>query len=290
MHISLDRSIWIRNNSTSSSYKFRIHQYDFDSDTTSMEENADMNETEGELVTVERNRNPKVVLGSLSIIILVTAVVLGITLSDRNDSSTNSIGDEMPPPQEQVVPGEQDPIGIEIEENIVLPPLETGEVVILGDPIPVDPEIGYLAPSFKAQLNDGSEPVTIDPADGTVRLIGFFAHWCPHCQREVPRVAKWLEENGVPTEIEILAISTAVREGTPNYPPSEWFLKERWPTDILVDNEDNALAAAYGLAGFPYWVLIDATGRIAFRSSGELTEEQFGYLVELAISLIPQLT
>ena len=102
-------------------------------------------------------------------------------------------------------------------------------------------------------------------------------------------MSKWLEENGVPTEIEILAVSTAVREGTPNYPPSEWFTKERWPTDILVDNEDNDLAAAYGLAGFPYWVLVDATGRIAHRSSGELTEEQFGYLVDLAMSLVPKL-
>ena len=138
-------------------------------------------------------------------------------------------------------------------------------------------------------MNTGSELITVDPADGTVRLIGFFAHWCPHCQREVPRVSKWLEENTIPTEIEILAVSTAVREGTPNYPPSEWFIKERWPTDIFVDNQDNDLAAAYGLAGFPYWVLVDATGRVVHRSSGELTEEQFGYLVELAISLAPKL-
>ena len=35
-----------------------------------------MNEIEEELITVERNRNPKVVLGIFSIIIL-TAVVLG---------------------------------------------------------------------------------------------------------------------------------------------------------------------------------------------------------------------
>jgi len=254
-----------------------------------MEDNADMNEIEEESTSVEGNRNPKVLLGFLSIIILVVAILLGITLADNNDNSTNSVINETPPAQAQVVPDEQDPIEIEADENIVLSPLEKGKVTILGDPIPVDPEIGYLAPSFKAQLNDGSEPVTINPADGTVRLIGFFAHWCPHCQREVPRVSKWLEENGVPTEIEILAVSTAVREGTPNYPPSEWFLKESWPTDILVDNQDNDLAAAYGLAGFPYWVLIDATGRVVHRSSGELTEEQFGYLVELAISLAPKL-
>ena len=290
MHISLDRGIWIHNNSIPSSYKFRFHQYDFDSDPSSMEDNADMNEFEEVFTTVERNRNPKIVLGFLSIIILVAAIVLGITLSDSNDMTTNSVSNENPASQAQVVSGEQDSIEIEVDKNEVLSPLEKGEVVILDDPIPVDSEIGYLAPSFKAQLNTGSGLVTVDPADGTVRLIGFFAHWCPHCQREVPRVSKWLEENGVPTEIEILAVSTAVREGTPNYPPSEWFIKERWPTDIYVDNQDNDLATAYGLAGFPYWVLVDATGRVVHRSSGELTEEQFGSLVNLAISLAPQLT
>ena len=254
-----------------------------------MEDNADMNEIEEELIIVERNRNPKVVLGFFSIIILIAAIIMGVTLSDSNDSSTNTAINETLPAQPEIIPDAQDPIEIEANENAVQSSLEQGEVMILGDPIPVDPEIGYIATSFKAQLNTGSELVTIDPADGTVRLIGFFAHWCPHCQREVPRVSKWLEENGVPTEIEILAVSTAVREGTPNYPPSEWFTKERWPTDIFVDNQDNDLAAAFGLAGFPYWVLVDATGRVVHRSSGELTEEQFGYLVELAISLAPKL-
>lgn len=285
----MDRSLWIHNDSIAGSYKFRFHQYDFDSDPSSMEDNLDMNELKEELLIGERKRSPKVVLVFLSIVILVAAILLGIILSDSNESSTNSDRSKTPPLQEEVDPDGQDRIEIEAEANVALSPLEKGEVVILGDPIPVDPEIGYLAPAFKAQLNDGTELVTVDPADGTVRLIGFFAHWCPHCQREVPRVSKWLEENTIPTEIEIMAVSTAVREGTPNYPPSEWFTKERWPTDIFVDNQDNDLAAAYGLAGFPYWVLVDATGTVVHRSSGELTEEQFGYLVELAISLVPKL-
>ena len=255
-----------------------------------MEDNVEMNEFEEVLTTVEQKRNPKIVLGFFSIIILAAAIVLGVTLSDSNDSSNNSVTNQTSPAQSQVISGEEDSIEIEVDENVALSPLEKGKVTILGDPIPVDPEIGYLAPSFEAELNDGSGLVTVNPADGTVRLIGFFAHWCPHCQREVPRVSKWLEDNGVPTEIEILAVSTAVREGTPNYPPSEWFIKERWPTNIFVDNEDNDLAAAYGLAGFPYWVLVDATGTVVHRSSGELTEEQFGYLVQLAISLTPQIT
>ena len=109
-------------------------------------------------------------------------------MSNSSDSPTSSAVNETLPSQAQEIPNELDPIEIEGDENEILSPLEKGEVVILDDPIPVDSEIGYLAPSFKAQLNTGSEPVTIDPADGTVRLIGFFAHWCPHCQREVPRI------------------------------------------------------------------------------------------------------
>jgi len=35
---------------------------------------------------------------------------------------------------------------------------------------------------------------------------------------------------------------------------------------------------------------VDATGTVIHQSSGELTEEQFGYLVDLAISIAPQIT
>ena len=82
-----------------------------------MEDNTDMNEIEEELIIVERNRSPKVVLGFFSIIILISAIVLGITLSDSNNSSTNSVINETPPAQAQVVPDAQDPIENEADEN-----------------------------------------------------------------------------------------------------------------------------------------------------------------------------
>ncbi len=67
-----------------------------------MEDTEDMNEIEEKLIIVERKRNPKFVLGFLSIIILVAAILLGITLSDSNDSSTNSVSNENPSSQEAV--------------------------------------------------------------------------------------------------------------------------------------------------------------------------------------------
>lgn len=238
--------------------------------------------------------SPRFILGSFIVVAVGLAVVLGLLLSGGdNDSATSASSVTTEEVVEETVEeetveeesvGTSEPVQSGSEEF-----WETGSVEILGDPIPVNADIGAAAPAFKAQPNNSRQPIMVDPADGTVRLIGFFAHWCPHCQREVPRVAKWLAENGMPEEIEIIAISTAVREGAPNYPPSEWLIDENWPTQVLVDNEEGELATAYGLGGFPYWVLVDATGTAVHRSSGELTEEQFGYLIDLAISLAPKL-
>ena len=234
--------------------------------------------------------SPRFILGSFIVVAVGLAVVLGLLLSDGENDSATSVSpvatEEVPEEtvEEETVstPG---PVQSDSEEFWEIAPVE-----ILGDPIPANAEIGAAAPAFKAQRNNSGDLIMIDPADGTVRLIGFFAHWCPHCQREVPRVSQWLAENGVPEEIEIIAISTAVREGAPNYPPSEWFVNENWPTQIFVDSEESELANAYGLGGFPYWILVDATGTVIHQSSGELTEEQFGYLVDLAISIAPQIT
>ena len=89
-----------------------------------MEDNADMNEIEEELIIVERNRNPKVVLGFFSIIILIAAIVLGVTLSDSNDSSTNTVINETLPGQSQIVPDAQDLIEKKTDKNKVQSPLE----------------------------------------------------------------------------------------------------------------------------------------------------------------------
>ena len=251
-----------------------------------------MTEIEEEIENTSRV-SPRFILGSFIVVAVGLAVVLGLLLSDGgNDSATSvspveteEVAEETIERAEEEPVSSPEPVQSDSEEF-----WETGSVEILGDPIPVNAEIGAAAPAFKAQPNNSGDPIMVDPADGTVRLIGFFAHWCPHCQREVPRVSQWLAENGLPEEIEIIAISTAVREGAPNYPPSEWLVNENWPTQVIVDSEESELATAYGLGGFPYWILVDATGTVIHQSSGELTEEQFGYLVDLAISIAPQIT
>jgi len=164
--------------------------------------------------------------------------------------------------------------------------VETAPAEALGTALPLfdgtAAGVGAVAPDIEARTNTGHEPVLFDMDDGTVRLVEFFAHWCPHCQNEVPRQTDWLAENQLPDGVEIVTISTAVDAGAPNYPPSSWFRREGWPLPVYVDSPDGAIARGYGLGGFPYYVLVDGSGTVVERGAGELTEEQFAALIARA--------
>tara|TARA_Y100001970_G_scaffold211947_1_gene258738 strand:- start:1148 stop:1924 length:777 start_codon:yes stop_codon:yes gene_type:complete len=256
---------------------------------------VDIGSSVPEPVEQQQPAKQKKVLYGFLLVLIGGAILLGLLLAGGNSSNEKAIPSSEPSEASvapTTVPNEDNN---QSEEPVITPSnaiqerFETGAVEIIGESLPPDETVGHVAPGFRAQPNTSSEMIEIMPDDGTVRLIGFFAHWCPHCQREVPRVAQWLNENSLPNGVEVVAISTSVREGTPNYPPSEWFEAENWPTQVLVDSPEKTIAAAYGLTGFPFWVLVDGEGVVVHRSSGELTEEQFAYLVYLAGTLAPQL-
>ena len=162
--------------------------------------------------------------------------------------------------------------------------LQVADVSIEGAPLPSfdgqepDPAMEREAPAFAATTFDGVE-VSVLPGDGTAKVIGFYAHWCPHCQRELPRLADWLATNELPAGVEVIAVSTAVDPGRGNYPPSAWFEEEQWPAVVVRDSESNEIGDAYGLRGFPYTVGVDADGRVVTRVSGELTDEAWEFLL-----------
>jgi len=142
----------------------------------------------------------------------------------------------------------------------------------------VDEAIGMEAPAFTASYYDNSE-TTIAPGDGEPKVIMFLAHWCPHCQAEVTAITEWAAVNGLPDDIDIVAISTSVDEGSPNYPPSTWLLRENWPIPVLRDSAQGDLAAGYGLSSFPYLVAIDGEGTVVQRNSGALQPGQWEAII-----------
>jgi len=38
----------------------------------------------------------------------------------------------------------------------------------------------------------------------------FLAHWCPHCNREIPELNAWRDSGEVPADLQVVAVTTAV--------------------------------------------------------------------------------
>jgi thiol-disulfide isomerase/thioredoxin len=163
---------------------------------------------------------------------------------------------------------------------------ETGPVYVTGTALPsgegdADPAIGQAVPMLEGVGFDGL-PVTISPDRGPMVVV-FVAHWCPHCQNEVPRLTEHLDANSLPDGVSLLTVSTSASPDRPNYPPSAWLAREGWPGEVMVDSSDGLAAQAFGLSAFPYFVAVDADGQVVARTSGEISTEQFDQLVALAL-------
>lgn len=136
----------------------------------------------------------------------------------------------------------------------------------------VDGAVGATAPEFSGQTLDG-EPISVAPGDGTPKAIAFLAHWCPHCQNEMPTVVDWAEEGRLPDGVELIGVASGNDRNRPNFPPQDWFEREGWPGATVVDG-NNAISSSYGLSNYPYWVLVDGEGTVVQRWSGETTPQQ----------------
>ncbi|HEY0398617.1 MAG TPA: TlpA disulfide reductase family protein [Acidimicrobiia bacterium] len=164
---------------------------------------------------------------------------------------------------------------------------ETRPVVVTGAALPelaqsgADPAVGKEIPEVRGQSFDGS-PVDIRN-DGRPKLVLFVAHWCPHCQREVPLLTDYLKSHPLPKGVDIYTVATATNPQRPNYPPSAWLAKVGWKAPTMADSDDAKAANAFGLNAFPYFVAVDGSGKVVARTTGEITTDDFAGLAAKAL-------
>ena len=140
-----------------------------------------------------------------------------------------------------------------------------------------DPAVGQELPTLSGIGLDG-EPMTISPDDGPMAVV-ILAHWCSHCQAEVPVLTDYLQANGMPDGVTIKALSTSIQPASPNYPPSAWLEREEWPAPTLVDDAASSGLRALGMSSFPGFVFVDGDGRVVQRMTGEIGAEAFDQIV-----------
>jgi thiol-disulfide isomerase/thioredoxin len=162
-------------------------------------------------------------------------------------------------------------------------------VSVTGTPLPpltddpVDAAVGFPAPQLVGQTFDGSS-ISVAPGDDQAYMIVFLAHWCPHCNAEIPRLVKWFESGQVPENLRVIGVSTAVATDRPNYPPSEWIVETKWPWEIMADSSDQTAASAFGVSGFPFFAIVGSDGLVKVRQSGQVETDVLQQLVDFALS------
>lgn len=149
-----------------------------------------------------------------------------------------------------------------------------GEVTVEGTDLPFysagteDVATGLTAPTVTGNDWNDSE-YTIGP-DGRPKILIFLAHWCPHCQREVPVVQDWIDSGGLGDDVDMYGVTVATNRLQSNWPPQDWLESEGWTPPTIMDDENGTAVFAYGQSGTPFYVVLDGDNTVLGRLSGEV--------------------
>ena len=221
-------------------------------------------------------------MGKLGIwVALAVVLVLGVgiaifTSGDDSKASTPGAGSSDSPGGVSSLPDSQ-------------PVTVTGEPLVrLDEADSPDPSVGVVAPVLSG-LNFNGEAITIDPAKDGPYMVVFLAHWCPHCNYEVPQLNTWKHSGAVPTELKVIGVATAASTGGEFYPPSSWFSNRGWEWPVMVDETQGdgvagKAAVAYGASGWPYFVIVGADGKVKARADGEVEIADLQIIVDNALA------
>lgn len=179
-------------------------------------------------------------------------------------------------------------IGVSLVDEPLDGNLPEGETTISGDALPeyagendINISVGLQAPLFSGP-DQNSEIISLEK-NGKSKILLFLAHWCPHCQAEVPIVQEYIDTYGLPADVEVIGILTSIDRSRDNYPPHDWLVKEGWSETQIYDL-DREIGTVYGLNAFPYWVTLDKDLKVVNRVTGKLTPDQITVLINLLIN------
>lgn len=204
--------------------------------------------------------NAKYIIGAVIAVIIAIAAIVAITQNGSTEPTNEGIS-------------------------------QFSEITVSGDALPSfdtasatgDPAIGLTAPVVTGKGFTGNTVTT--ESTGTPTMLIFLAHWCQYCQREVPMLVEWEKAGQVPTGIDVIAIATGTDPANPNYPPSDWLVREEFPAlwPVLADSADTKASQAFGLSGYPFFVLVDAEGKVFRRLSGEIPMDELTVIINQMI-------
>jgi len=149
-------------------------------------------------------------------------------------------------------------------------------------PSPRAAYVGQPAPDFSLEILHNGDPgnrIRLAELRGQPVLLDFWATWCKPCQIGAPvleRVYQRAKEKGVI----VVGINTSDPDGRAL---AARFAEAKKLTYPIVFDEDDTVAAKYGVTTLPTVVVIDAEGNIVAIRSGLADEGQLESLIQQAL-------
>jgi peroxiredoxin len=141
--------------------------------------------------------------------------------------------------------------------------------------------VGARAPAFTLATPTGRS-VSLSAMRGKAVLLEFFATWCPHCAAEAPHMAQ-VSRALSPARYAVVAVNGDSEDAASVFAFHRYF---GLAFPALLDPGGDAgsfhrsgtpgrVSKAYGVRAFPTFYVVDARGRIAWRSVGEQPDAFF---------------
>lgn len=135
------------------------------------------------------------------------------------------------------------------------------------------PLFGRLAPPTEGRTLDGGE-VSIDDYRGRWVVVNFFASWCTPCRVEHPELKAFHEAHLEAGDAALVAVTYDNRTED-----ARRFFEEEgggWP---VIDDPDNSIGVAYGVAQVPESFVVAPNGTVVHRFAGGVTREDLDEVI-----------
>jgi thiol-disulfide isomerase/thioredoxin len=121
---------------------------------------------------------------------------------------------------------------------------------------PSGPEIGSIAPDFKAHNLVTRESVPLSSQRGKVVILTFWASWCAPCRRELPILEKAQELVGK-DKLTVFAVSYMDTQAASAIAK----VARQWQINVIEDR-NNWIANHYAISSVPHLFIIGRDGKI----------------------------
>ncbi len=112
--------------------------------------------------------------------------------------------------------------------------------------------------------------------EGSPTVLAIWAAWCPHCQKELPVLARVAKEF---PNVELVTVVTSIGR-QPGPSPAQYMTDNDLSFPVAVDDANGTLAQVLGIELFPTTYYVGSDGRVQHATSGETDEATLRSLFE----------